>query len=69
MRLAVRELLRRPGRFTVVGGALTVLVLLLLFLGGLLDGLYLTVAAVVGALVSLRRIVRIDPASAIGAGA
>lgn len=41
MRLAVRELLRRPGRFTVVGGALTVLVLLLLFLGGLLDGLYL----------------------------
>ena len=41
MRLAVRELVRRPGRFTVVGGALTVLVLLLLFLGGLLDGLYL----------------------------
>ena len=41
MRLAARELLRRPGRFTVVGGALTVLVLLLLFLGGLLDGLYL----------------------------
>ncbi len=41
MRLAVRELLRRPGRFGVVGGALTVLVLLLLFLGGLLDGLYL----------------------------
>jgi putative ABC transport system permease protein len=41
MRLAVRELLRRPGRFAVVGGALTVLVLLLLFLGGLLDGLYL----------------------------
>ena len=41
MRLAARELLRRPGRFAVVGGALTVLVLLLLFLGGLLDGLYL----------------------------
>lgn len=41
MRLAARELLRRPGRFGVVGGALTVLVLLLLFLGGLLDGLYL----------------------------
>lgn len=41
MRLAVRELIRRPGRFGVVGGALTVLVLLLLFLGGLLDGLYL----------------------------
>lgn len=41
MRLAVRELIRRPGRFAVVGGALTVLVLLLLFLGALLDGLYL----------------------------
>ncbi|MGK2930368.1 MAG: FtsX-like permease family protein [Acidimicrobiales bacterium] len=41
MRLAFRELIRRPGRFGVVGGALTVLVLLLLFLGGLLDGLYL----------------------------
>ncbi len=41
MRLALRELRRRPGRFGVVGGALTVLVLLLLFLGGLLDGLYL----------------------------
>jgi len=41
VRLAARELVRRPGRFAVVGGALTVLVLLLLFLGGLLDGLYL----------------------------
>ena len=41
MRLALRELVRRPGRFGVVGGALTILVLLLLFLGGLLDGLYL----------------------------
>ena len=41
MRVALRELVRRPGRFLVVGGALTVLVLLLLFLGGLLDGLYL----------------------------
>jgi putative ABC transport system permease protein len=41
MRLAIRELIRRPGRFAVVGGALTVLVLLLLFLGALLDGLYL----------------------------
>jgi putative ABC transport system permease protein len=41
MRLALKELLRKPGRFTVVGGALTFLVLLLLFLGGLLDGLYL----------------------------
>ncbi len=41
MRVALRELIRRPGRFVVVGGALTVLVVLLLFLGGLLDGLYL----------------------------
>jgi putative ABC transport system permease protein len=41
MRLALRELRRTPGRFAVVGGALTVLVLLLLFLGGLLDGLFL----------------------------
>lgn len=41
MRIALRELLRRPGRFVTVGSALTVLVLLLLFLGGLLDGLYL----------------------------
>ncbi|MFN3215234.1 MAG: ABC transporter permease [Acidimicrobiales bacterium] len=41
MRLALRELFRRPGRFSVVGGALTLLVLLLLFLGGLLDGLFL----------------------------
>ena len=41
MRLALRELRRRPGRFAVAGGALTLLVLLLLFLGGLLDGLFL----------------------------
>lgn len=41
MRIALRELRRRPGRFVTVGSALTVLVLLLLFLGGLLDGLYL----------------------------
>lgn len=41
MRLALVELLRKPGRFAVAGGALTVLTLLLLFLGGLLDGLYL----------------------------
>jgi putative ABC transport system permease protein len=41
MRIALRELWRRPGRFVTVGSALTVLVLLLLFLGGLLDGLYL----------------------------
>lgn len=41
MRLAVLELVRRPGRFAVAGGALTLLVILLLFLGGLLDGLFL----------------------------
>jgi putative ABC transport system permease protein len=41
MRLAWKELIRRPGRFVVAGGALTLLVLLLLFLGGLLDGLFL----------------------------
>lgn len=41
MRLALRELWRRPGRFAVAGSALTLLVVLLLLLGGLLDGLYL----------------------------
>ncbi len=41
MRLALRELRRRPGRFAVAGGALAFLTVLLLFLGGLLDGLYL----------------------------
>jgi putative ABC transport system permease protein len=39
--LAWRELIRRPGRFAVAGGALTLLVVLLLLLGGLLDGLFL----------------------------
>ena len=41
MRLALRELRRRPGRFAVAGGAMAFLTVLLLFLGGLLDGLYL----------------------------
>ncbi|MGY6500580.1 MAG: ABC transporter permease [Acidimicrobiales bacterium] len=41
MRLAVRELLRKPGRFAVAGSALTLIVVLLLLLGGLLDGLFL----------------------------
>lgn len=41
MRLALLEVFRKPGRFAVAGGALTMLTLLLLFLGGLLDGLYL----------------------------
>ena len=42
MRIAIRELLRRPGRFITVGGALTLLVLLLVVLGGFLDGLQLS---------------------------
>jgi putative ABC transport system permease protein len=41
VRLALRELVRRPWRFAVAGTALLVLTMLLLFLGGLLDGLYL----------------------------
>jgi putative ABC transport system permease protein len=39
MRLAFRELHRRPGRFAVAGAILTLIALLLMFLGGLLDGL------------------------------
>ena len=41
MKLAIRELLRRPGRFAIAGSALTLIVVLLLLLGGLLDGLFL----------------------------
>ncbi len=41
MTIALRELWRRPGRFLFVGGALALLSVLLLMLGGLLDGLYL----------------------------
>jgi putative ABC transport system permease protein len=41
MRLAWRELRRRPGRFTMATLTLAVLASLLLFLAGLLDGLYL----------------------------
>lgn len=41
MKIALRELVRKPGQFLVVGGALTLLTLLLLFLGSLLDGLFL----------------------------
>jgi len=40
VRIAMRELRRRPGRFLIAAGMLTILVFLLLFLGGLLDGLY-----------------------------
>lgn len=40
MKLALLELRRRPGRFAVAGAALVFLVLLMLFLGKLLDGLF-----------------------------
>jgi putative ABC transport system permease protein len=39
MRLALLELRRRPGRFSIAAVILTLVALLLLFLGGLLDGL------------------------------
>ena len=41
MILALRELRRKPRRFLTAAVVLTLLVVLLLFLGGLLDGLYL----------------------------
>ncbi len=41
MRLALRELRRRPGRFVVATSVLALISLLLLVLGGLLDGLTL----------------------------
>ena len=39
MRLALRELVRRPGRFATAAVILTLIAVLLMFLGGLLDGL------------------------------
>ena len=39
MRLALRELVRRPGRFVAATLILTLIAVLLMFLGGLLDGL------------------------------
>jgi putative ABC transport system permease protein len=39
--VALKELTRRPGRFAMAGVAMTFLTVLLLLLGGLLDGLYL----------------------------
>lgn len=39
MRLALRELIRRPGRFVTATLILTLIAVLLMFLGGLLDGL------------------------------
>ena len=41
MSIFIKELIRRPGRFVSVGGALTMLVVLLVVLGGFLDGLEL----------------------------
>ncbi len=41
MKLALRELRRRPGRFAVATVVLTFITVLLMFLGGLLDGLFL----------------------------
>jgi len=40
MRLGLIELFRKPARFGVAGASLVLLTVLLLFLGGLLDGLY-----------------------------
>lgn len=39
MRLALRELVRQPGRFLTATAILTLIAILLMFLGGLLDGL------------------------------
>jgi putative ABC transport system permease protein len=39
MRIALRELRRRPGRFIVAAAIMTLIAILLMFLGGLLDGL------------------------------
>ncbi len=39
MKLALTELRRRPGRFSVAAVILTLIAILLMFLGGLLDGL------------------------------
>lgn len=47
MKIAWKELIRRPGRFTAAGVILTLIAILLMFLGGLLDGL---IASSTGAL-------------------
>ena len=39
MKLALRELVRRPGKFVTATAILTLIAILLMFLGGLLDGL------------------------------
>ncbi|HEY5875651.1 MAG TPA: ABC transporter permease [Ilumatobacteraceae bacterium] len=55
MKLALKELRRRPGRFTTAAVILTLIAILLMFLGGLLDGL---INSSVGA-------IRVQPADAI----
>lgn len=50
MRIALLELIRKPSRFIFVGAALAVLSVLMLFLGGLLDGLYLNSTGAIRAL-------------------
>ncbi len=42
MKLALKELIRRPGRFVTATAILTLIAVLLMFLGGLLDGLIQT---------------------------
>lgn len=49
MNLALRELVRRPGRFVTATVILTLIAILLMFLGGLLDGLIRTSTGAVGA--------------------
>lgn len=39
MKIALLELVRRPGRFVAAAGILTLIAILLMFIGGLLDGL------------------------------
>ena len=55
MKLALKELRRQPGRFTTAAIILTLIAILLMFLGGLLDGL---INSSVGA-------IRVQPADAI----
>jgi putative ABC transport system permease protein len=49
VKIAWKELVRRPGRFVTAGGALTLITVLLLLLGGLLDGLYLAATSAIRA--------------------
>ncbi|MFN8024935.1 MAG: ABC transporter permease [Acidimicrobiia bacterium] len=49
MRLAIREMLRRPGRFMTAAVLLTLIAMLLMLLGGLLDGLILRATGAINA--------------------